>query len=516
MLRLAFVFAPAEQTDRLFVPDDTYYSMAIARSIANGTGPSVDGTELTNGFQPLSVFLSVPLCWTFPDPDRPIQAIQLILSLVDCFSIFLIYLVLGKCGQQLAGSIGAFLWAFSPLAIGHALGGLETSLALCTILLVSLQFLRLHDKPSKPFDYVLLGIGCGLCVLARIDTAFFLLPFGLVLLATLGWRTTIIAVFSALLIVAPWWIYSLVHFHSVIPESGTAVKEILASHQSQYLTASKQFSWTVGTLIGAPYHESIELRQLLFNMRTPTPSALLLLILLGLNATAFALLRKTTDRPRQALYLCLLLYTFATWMFYTFYLPSLWFISRYFVVIHGVFAMNLALLLAHGWINKTKWIRTSCACLLCAYVLAGIARVGAMRFKPELIPSESGLNGAKGYRQAAKYITQQLPEDAVIAAFQSGALNYFKLPNQRVLNLDGVVSSNAHQAFKSHALADYCKKNNVQWITDWPFNLNDFRQRSTLGVYKPILGETVAKAPMQGSDQFLLIRLDYAPNKPTH
>ena len=47
--------------DRLFVPDDTYYTLEIARSIARGLGPTVDGVHLTSGFQPLLAFLLVPV-----------------------------------------------------------------------------------------------------------------------------------------------------------------------------------------------------------------------------------------------------------------------------------------------------------------------------------------------------------------------------------------------------------------------------------------------------------------------
>ena len=43
VLRLAVLVRPIGVIDKLFIPDDTYYTLTIARSLANGDGPTVDG-----------------------------------------------------------------------------------------------------------------------------------------------------------------------------------------------------------------------------------------------------------------------------------------------------------------------------------------------------------------------------------------------------------------------------------------------------------------------------------------
>src|SRR5215211_8394940 len=43
--------------------DDGYYVLTIARRIGLGQGVTYDGTSLSNGFQPLWVFLCAPLFW---------------------------------------------------------------------------------------------------------------------------------------------------------------------------------------------------------------------------------------------------------------------------------------------------------------------------------------------------------------------------------------------------------------------------------------------------------------------
>ena len=40
--------------------DDGYYAFSVSRNIALGKGITIDGEHVTNGFQPLFVFLTVP------------------------------------------------------------------------------------------------------------------------------------------------------------------------------------------------------------------------------------------------------------------------------------------------------------------------------------------------------------------------------------------------------------------------------------------------------------------------
>src|SRR5262245_23861740 len=68
-VRAALASQPIDLLDRWFVPDDTYYTLAIVRSLAAGLGPSVDGLHVTTGFQPLLAFLLVPAAWMTSDPD---------------------------------------------------------------------------------------------------------------------------------------------------------------------------------------------------------------------------------------------------------------------------------------------------------------------------------------------------------------------------------------------------------------------------------------------------------------
>jgi len=72
VLRLALAWQPFQfQLERGALVDDAFYSLTVARHIAQGHGLSFDGLHPTNGFQPLYVFLTVPVFWLFPnDPIR--------------------------------------------------------------------------------------------------------------------------------------------------------------------------------------------------------------------------------------------------------------------------------------------------------------------------------------------------------------------------------------------------------------------------------------------------------------
>ncbi|MBS1848639.1 MAG: hypothetical protein JST73_10215, partial [Actinobacteria bacterium] len=74
VIRAVVLWRPVAVLDRVFVLDDTYYTLGIARSMAHGHGPTTDGHTLTNGFQPLLAFVMVPVYWFTNNPDAGLRA----------------------------------------------------------------------------------------------------------------------------------------------------------------------------------------------------------------------------------------------------------------------------------------------------------------------------------------------------------------------------------------------------------------------------------------------------------
>src|SRR5947209_18050806 len=87
VLRLAVLLRPIGVIDKLFIPDDTYYTLTIARSLAHGHGPTVDGHTLTSGFQALLGFLMVPVFWITDNPDTALRLDLAFLVVVDTATI---------------------------------------------------------------------------------------------------------------------------------------------------------------------------------------------------------------------------------------------------------------------------------------------------------------------------------------------------------------------------------------------------------------------------------------------
>src|SRR5207245_1716037 len=108
--------------DRLFVPDDTYYTLTIARSMAHGHGPTTDGSTLTSGFQPLLGFVMTPVFLLTNSADAALRVDMLFLVLADTATIAVQF----WCGprRQLISAAAAFAvvagpwWVWCTVALG--------------------------------------------------------------------------------------------------------------------------------------------------------------------------------------------------------------------------------------------------------------------------------------------------------------------------------------------------------------------------------------------------------------
>ena len=65
-----------------------------------------------------------------------------------------------------------------------------------------------------------------------------------------------------------------------------------------------------------------------------------------------------------------------------------------------------------------------------------------------------------------------------IGSYQSGALGYF-LDDNTVINLDGVVNSDALSALKNNNSFGYIKSENITFLTDWGLELRNLLIRRT-------------------------------------
>lgn len=482
-VRAAFLLLPLEQLDALFIPDDTYYTLAIARSLAAGLGPSADGVTLTSGFQPLLAFLLVPVFWVTNTPDAPLYVSLGLGALADVFCVVGLCIIGRDRGRPELGEAVALVWAMCPLAVSNALGGLETALALALQVWLVEAWLARRST-------VTVGVLCGLALLARIDSAFLVALLGLMSWRREGLLSTLPRAAVAAVTVVPWWGYCLLRFGSVVPESGAAVRDIVSTHQQLYLTVPVQLAWSAGSVLSAPFSEGTGLREwLAANPALATTAAML---------AAVALLGATVRlaRAREEELAAFFAHALVLFGFYTLYLPALWFLRRYLVAAELGFIAALVLALDQ-WLPTRRNVLTVTCAAMSVVTLAAWASSGATT------SLDAGLHGAKGYRRAAREVFELTPPDAVVGALQSGALSYYAPAGTRVVNLDGVVDRGARDAARRRDLLGWARSRGVTHVADWPFNLKQLQAHSAQTLTGRLLGTTTP----QGSDAFLVYAL---------
>ncbi len=236
-LRLYNALRPLEELIVSTIPDDTFYYFGIARHIALGNPPSIDGFTPTNGFHPLWALLLVPLYSLFGAHElrAPITSALCLGAIIDIIAAWLIWRVLSKLKISNASClIAVAVFVLNPYQVVNATCGLETPLALVFALALLDTYVNADTdhlgKGCSPWRFGLLG---GLVILSRTDHAivFACLVFGLLWRARrlprvvlLSW--SLITACLALLIVLPWFYYSLDTTGELIQSSGTALTHI--------------------------------------------------------------------------------------------------------------------------------------------------------------------------------------------------------------------------------------------------------------------------------------------------
>ncbi|MCA9644753.1 MAG: glycosyltransferase family 39 protein [Polyangiaceae bacterium] len=498
LLRLWLALRNLDVVDRLFVPDDTYYTLSIARSLADGVGPSING-QLTSGFQPLLAFIAAPVFAITSNPDAALRFVLILGAISDAFCIFALGDLARRLGGRHAGVLAAALWALSPAAVSNALGGLETSLALALELWLVVCWCELRSHSTRK-RAALCGLLAGLALLARVDAVFLVAGLGVSELLRRSFKTIVVAAGVAALVVAPWWLYSWVQFGSVIPESGGAVREIVRMHQSLYLKPPMQIGWALGSLLGV-FGDTTRLKQALFDNAGATWAALIGAVVLGASFAKrwLPLNGPTAPITAFAAHGVLLL------GFYALFLPAIWFFPRYLAATEAGLVLAVAVFVSR--LRTKTQSRVGYAAFACGLAYAAATTLPWLFLTPEQTPSK-GLHGAKGYREAAREVLELLPEGATVGALQSGALSYYAPGDVRVINLDGVVDAEALDAGKAHQLSGYAKRRGVTHFADWKFNFEAFVRLSRPEELPQNVRFVDAASP-QGDDRFFVYALEW-------
>ena len=486
--------------DRLFLPDDTYYSLAIARNLARGLGPTADGHELTNGFQPLVTFLQVPLFWLGRGADGAAHLAVVQTALFGAMAVAAAGGLLLRLGHRRAAWTAAITLSLDPAIIKNDLDGLETSLATLSVLLAGHLLLsaKHHSRGHRGFA---LGAVLGLALLARIDTCFPIAVLGLLIVRLDRWFF-VRAVTGALIVVLPWWAYSLHVIGSLLPESGAAVRQVVTANAMNLGSSMRLALEACGQLFPVFAYES-------------RPNACVGAAIL--TVAAIQAVRMARDGRDDGLVAMLMLAASVQALFYAGFEAAFWFFPRYFGFLGTMLIMVVSIPLGrlaearHGR-PAARLAAMGMAALLAATGLLVSAHGFSKFFGRAEATVDRGVAGAKGYREAALDLLGRLPPGARLGSLQSGALGFYAPAGVAVFNLDGVVSKAAYRAFRSATLGDLIRQADIGYFADWRVNFGFLKAR-----YGPDLKHVsfarLASAAPQGPDTMSLYRIVRLPDQ---
>jgi 4-amino-4-deoxy-L-arabinose transferase-like glycosyltransferase len=218
--------------------DDSYYSLSVAENVADGHNVTIDGTHLTNGFQPLFTFATVPAFMVTDSKAAAIRIVTVMEWLLFVATAALLGLIaVSAWGGEEREERRWIFWTLASLylaatyALLNHFNGLETG---CVLFFYALTWWLYQRGIARTLPgCVALGAVLGLTVLTRIDAAFLvaavvavqLLAPGKGALAQRAARAVAIGA-SAVVVSLPWWIYNVAEFGSLMPSSGTAEQDI--------------------------------------------------------------------------------------------------------------------------------------------------------------------------------------------------------------------------------------------------------------------------------------------------
>jgi hypothetical protein len=474
VIRLAVFARSLTIIDRLFVPDDTYYTLTIARSMAHGHGPTTDGSTLTSGFQPLLGFLMTPVFWLTDNADAALRVDLLLLVVADTATIVVLAWVAYRLAGRFAAIMAAGLWAISPVGIRMSLGGLETSLAILLEIALVAVWIWANDAPS-PRRWAAVGAVAALAALARIDA---LLLVGL-LVAVQYWRgprRQLISAAAAFVVVAgPWWVWCTVALGTPVPTSGPAAHK-LAPYPSFSKTTT---SLAVGAVSGGPFQPWDWFRARVVDHPGVGVAVFWLVVAAFMVVAGAALLRRrratAAEAAPSAWMIAATLPAFAACLlvFYAWYSVTFYF-TRYLAPV----AMVVALVVAAAAVRVVSRVRTRMLAVSFVAAILVVPTAAALgvdvhylrvqRVSGGRLGTPGFYDAATGYREVAKRVVMVPPRLSVVGGWQSGALSYFAGDRLTVVNLDGVVNPDARAA-TGRRLPEYIRSRGITWFADFPY-----------------------------------------------
>jgi hypothetical protein len=428
------------------IPDDTGYFYKIALNVALGKGLTFDGINETNGFQPLWLYMLLPLAWAMREApvDLYLRATLIYqLSLVAIAGVVFFFAMSLYSRRSVALAATTLFYIFG---IGYFANGMETGiLVLCVSVLLyfSLKYLPFSGSSTSKHAFVF-GLLLGLTVLARLDMVFLLVVIYAFVLWQILFKTkradriqhikqllaNAIAFTSTTM---PYFIYNKMKFGAIMPISGQL---------------KNSFPYTMQPDFGTGRFPSVVMQ-------------MFILICVSSLVSTFLFLRSRAASTGQDGY-----------KFTILLIGSLYVLMHY---LHTALFMKWAVF---SWHFAFYFMH---ACVLFAYILDRfLSRIPAFALRPVAAIVIIALFGVlvdrtyraattqpRGWRhhsyRAAVWVRNNLPQDARLALKDAGLFGL--LSERSVVNLDGLVNNLEYQEYlRRGQLNDYFRQKRIQYL----------------------------------------------------
>jgi hypothetical protein len=230
-------WVPFGERFNVTLSDDAYYVFSVARHLAHGYPPSIDGVHATNGFHPLWTALLVPVYALFRDSSDFETPISIAMTLGAVFHLLggaLLWRILRRLGIAYGASLVSLAYfCGNAYQVANAIGGLESALATAALLWAFLEYLRARDPirgQGLPWRF---GLACGAAILGRTDQALVvavlfaaMLPSARALPMRAAARRIAIGGAVCAAVLVPWLAFSWITCGTVVQSSGLALSLI--------------------------------------------------------------------------------------------------------------------------------------------------------------------------------------------------------------------------------------------------------------------------------------------------
>lgn len=414
MRRIAIGIAVAWVVLRWFLPatwfvfDDAFFYFGIARNVAHGLGSTFDGVHPTNGYHPLWLALCTLPHLIGLDDDVAVKVDLAIGVLLLLGAVLLVLRIFERRDVGALPKALVLLAMFSPFGITMFANGLESS---CSVLFLAALLERL-DADGSDLQIALLACGA---FLARTDAVFLLPWLGAWTFFKRGTKRAVRVVGPPLAVVAVYMVTNKVVFGAATQVSGD-LKRVTPNGMAIVLTIA---------LLGAPF---LFLRQKPEGWLQKTPAFV---------GRTFPMLG----------FACTVLAYYQGFQRY----QQLW----YFVgpILFGV------VLLAHMVADAdAAGKRIAARAVIVVVGLGVIANVIDV-----VRPGRFAMNDAQ--REAGVWVRDNLPKDAVLGSWDSGAIGYYA--HHTVINLDGEANSVAYaRALRAGRSAEWAKDERIDYVVN--------------------------------------------------